>query len=332
MTFWTSLGLATGALFGVGVTTAILRNRDSITQKLQSFTEERSAKDDDATSPTELSKTDWKAALKETKTALGDKNIPMLAGGVAFFATLSFFPMLAAFVSIFSLIADPQQLQNAILAAEAYLPGELGTLINTQLRATSGQQTANLIAAIVAIAIALWGASSGVQNLIKATNEAYDVEESRGFIKLKLISIALVLAGIIVGMPLLFLIAVQGEWLTALGAPEWLANSFLISRWVIIAILMTVALAAFYRYGPDRKDAKWQWVSWGAAAAILIWLLGTLLFFFYAQNFGNFSKNYGVFAGIIVLMTWLNLSAFIFLLGAQVNHRLEAKTAKSTRE
>jgi membrane protein len=107
---------------------------------------------------------------------------------------------------------------------------------------------------------------------------------------------------------------------------------FFVLRWVLIVAIMAVALATFYRYGPDRKNAKWQWVSWGAAAAIIIWLIGTLLFFFYAQNFGSFGENYGVVAGLIILMTWFNLSAFIFLLGAQVNHGLERQTAKTTQE
>ena len=326
------LGIAVGAVLGASAATAVVKNRDRITDKLEEISEDMKHHDSKASNPLELSKTDYKAALSETKSALQDKNLPMLAAGVAFFATLAFFPTLAALVSIFSLAADPQQLQNAVQAAEAFLPRDLAELINTQLRASAGRPAANLFAAILAIAIALWSASSGTQNLIKATNEAYDVDESRGFVKLKLISIVLVLAGVVVGIPLIFLVALQGEWLIALGAPTWLANSFLVLRWVLIAVLMSVALAAFYRYGPDRRDAKWQWVSWGAAAAIVIWLIGTLLFFLYAQNLGNFSKSYGIFAGIIVLMTWFNLSAFIFLLGAQVNHRLETKTARSTRE
>lgn len=330
MTFRKGFGIAAGALISAGLTTALLRSHHRIGETVGQLTD--NAAEPDASSPRELTKADWKQALKETKAALSDKNIPMLAAGVAFFATLAFFPSLAALVSIYSLAVDSRQIQDTIMAAEAYLPRELAELINTQLRASTGQQAANLVAAILATALALYGASGGVQNLIKATNEAYDVEETRGFIKLKLLSIALVLAGMIVGLPLLFLIAIQGEWLTSLGAPELLVSSFLVLRWVLIAALMAIALAAFYRYGPDRRDAKWQWVSWGAAAAIVVWLIGSLLFFFYAQNFGNFSKNYGIFAGIIVLMTWFNLSAFIFLLGAQVNHRLETKTAQSTRE
>lgn len=327
MNIWTKFGIIVGALAGTAAASYAVRKSPELIDAIK-----ESSRDTDSASPADLSKSDWKRALKETKSALGDKNIPMLAAGVAFFSTLAFFPTIAAFVSIFSLLSSPEQVTAAVTAVENYLPREMAGLVNMQLQASAGKQTANLIAASIAISLALFGASSGVQNLIKATNEAYDVDESRGFIKLKLISIALVFGGIIAGIPLLLLLIVQASWLTDIGAPGWLADGFLIFRWLIVTILMIIALAVFYRYGPDQKKAKWQWVSWGAVAAIIIWLLGTLLFFFYAQNFGNFSKSYGVFAGIIVLMTWFNLSAFIILIGAQVNHRLEAQTTASTRD
>lgn len=330
MTLWKKLLIISGTLIGVGAAAAVALHKSDVPQRLNKKLEESEEKG--ANSPKQLSWGDWKQALNETKSALSDKNLPMLAAGVAFYATLAFFPTVAAFVAVFTLVADPAQINAAVQAVESFMPREMASLINTQLRAAEGKPATNIAVAILSIALALWGASGGVQNMIKATNEAYSVDESRGFVKLKLISIVLVLGGILLGFPLIFLLIVQGDWLTAIGAPEWLANTFLVSRWLVIVAIMAVGLAAFYRYGPDRADAKWQWVSWGAGAAILIWLIGTLLFFFYAQNFGNFSKNYGVFAGIIVLMTWLNLSAFIFLLGAQVNSRLEAQTSSSTTD
>lgn len=319
--------IISGIVGTLAVVAAVLFSNKNIRRTLNERLHSR-----EASTPAELPKTSWKQALLETKDALGNKNIPMLAAGVAFFFTLAFFPTLTAFISIFSLAASPDQVEGAVKTAEAYLPHEMAGLVTMQLSATAGKQTTNLIAAIIAIILALWGASGGVQNLMKAINEMYDLEETRSFIKLKLVSLALVLFGILIGFPLLFLLIVQGDWLTSMGAPEWLASGFLFFRWVLITAIMIIGLAAFYRYGPDRKNAKWQWVSWGAVMAIIIWLLGTLLFFFYAQNLSNFSENYGIFAGIIVLMTWLNLSSLIVLLGAQVNSRLEAKTSVPTTE
>jgi membrane protein len=293
-------------------------------------TQDSTQSDQQADNPPQLSKGDWKQALKETKGALKNKNLPMLAAGVAFFTTLSFFPMLAAGVAIAALVIDQGQIAQIIASLDTYLPKDLASLVSTQLQTLSGKDAGNALVAAFAILLSLYSASTATQNLINATNRGYDVDESRGFIKVKLLSIALTLGGLLFTFLLLPLLLATTDFLTGIGIPHVLAAAIIWLRWPLVLILITIALAAFYRYGPDRKDPKWQWVSWGAGAATLIWLIGTALFFLYAQNFGSFSESYGVFAGIIILMTWLNLTAFIFLLGAEVNHRLEKQTSAPT--
>jgi membrane protein len=275
--------------------------------------------------PRKLSIRDWKEALKETKDALSNKNLPILAAGIAYFTTLAFFPMLAAAVALAAFIIEPQQLQSVVHDISAYLPKDIASLVGTQLTNLSKNEGGSLWIAIFAIAISIFSASSATQNLITATNTAYGVDETRGFIKLKLISFGLTLGTLLFGFVLIPVLIVTSDFLTQIGVPEAAAQSIIYLRWIVVLILITVALAVFYRYGPDRKNPKWQWVSWGATAATIIWLIGTALFFFYAQNFAKFSESFGVFAGIIVLMTWFNLSSLIFLVGAEVNHRLESK-------
>ena len=284
----------------------------------------------DADSPPQLSGGDWKQALKETKDALKDKSLPMLAAGVAFFATLSFFPMLAAGVAIAALVIDQGQISQIIGSLDMYLPKDLASLVSTQLQNLSGRNTGNILVATFAILLSLYSASAATQNLINATNHSYDVQESRSFIKMKLLSIALTFGGLLFSFLLVSLLLVTPDFLKSIGISEVLATTIIWLRWPFILAIITIALATFYRYGPDRKNPKWQWVSWGAGAATFIWLIGTALFFLYAQNYGSFSESYGVFAGIIILMTWLNLTAFIFLLGAEVNHRLEKQTKAPT--
>jgi membrane protein len=98
----------------------------------------------------------------------------------------------------------------------------------------------------------------------------------------------------------------------------------------VLILIVALFLAVFYRYGPNRETPYWQWVSWGSVLASVLWLGVTALFFVYARYFADFSDSYSVFAGIIVLMTWLNLTAFIVLLGAEVNNRLEKQTSEAT--
>lgn len=279
-----------------------------------------------AETPTQLSPKDWKQALLETKNALGNKNLPIYAAGVTYFSTLAFFPLVAAAVAIAGFVIDADQIQDVAASLNAYLPKDIASLVTTQLQNVSDKNPANILVAVFAILLSVFSVAGAVQNMMNAINVAYGVKESRNFIKLKLISFVLTLGMILLGLIVIPVILVSHEFLLSLGIPDVLASTYQYVRWIILALIVTVALAVFYRYAPDRKNPKWQWVSWGAVMATILWLLGTVAFFIYAQYFAGFSDSYSLFAGIIVLMTWLNISAFIVILGAEVNHRLENKT------
>jgi membrane protein len=291
-----------------------------------------SAKDDDtvASSPVHLQRADWKGALQETKRALKDKQIPLLAAGIAYFSTLAFFPLMAAAVALAGLVLSSEQIQSIVQSLGHYLPQDIASLVSTQLQNVSGEHVANLIVGIVALLVSLFSVSGAVQNSIKATNLTYDLNETRKFIKMRATSLLLTLGLLVVMFIVIPVLLINQSFLLELGVPSFWANILPYGRWVALVIVVSISLAVFYRYGPNRTNPQWQWVSWGATMATIIWLIGTALFFVYAQNFAQFSKSFGLFAGIIVLMTWLNLSAFIVLLGAEVNHRLESKTDADT--
>lgn len=277
--------------------------------------------------PGELPWSGWKQALKETWSALQDKSLSVWSAALAYYGTFAFFPTLVAFVAIFSLVISQEQLESTVRAAEVYLPRDIAGVVTSQLNTLSANPSANIIAAALSIALALFGASAATQNLIKATNLAYDVHDGRNFFKQRLLGIVMVFAGILISLPLLGLLVLQAEFLVMWGAPQWLVTVFPVLRWVLLALIVSFVLAVIYRYAPNRDNPKWQWVSWGSTAATVIWLAGSSLFFYYLQQIANFQESYGIFAGIIALMLWLNLSAFIILLGAQVNHRLEHQTS-----
>lgn len=276
--------------------------------------------------PPELSLRDWKQALVETKNALRDKNLSIISAGISYFASLAFFPTIAAAVAIAAFIMTPVQIQNVVSGIEGYMPRDMASLVTTQLSSQANAERASLVVAIVAITISLISASGAIDKIIKGLSIAYDTKETRSFIKLKLLSIGLMLGVILIGIIVVLLLAASPAVLMGVGMPEMLANSINWLRWVILIVIVSVVLSALYRYGPDRPTAKWQWVSWGATTATVIWLIATALFFVYVQNFANFSESYSVFAGIIIMMIWFNISALIVLVGAQVNHRLETKT------
>lgn len=283
-----------------------------------------------AQSPNGFNFNDWRIVLLETKDAVGHKNLSMLAAGVAFFATLAFFPLVVAVVALSSLVIEPSQAQSIIQSVEQYLPGDMAGLVSAQLESAMQNQSTNLLTGLIAIGVSVFAISGAVQNAINAANTAYGRKETRNFIRLRLLAIVLTFAFIVVGLLIATLLAMSSTTISFLQLPSIAEVGLLSVRWVILVAIVGLSLAAFYRYGPDRANPKWQWVSWGAVIATVIWLLATIVFFVYVQYFANFSDAYSVFAGIIVLMTWLNLSAMTVLLGAEINHRLEQRTASPT--
>ena len=271
---------------------------------------------------------EWKRVFVGTKNALGSKKLPTLAAGVAYYGTLAFFPFLAAAVAIAALLISPAQLDALVAATEAYLPGDIASVITTQLQNLVSRRADNLLAAGIAIAIALYGASGASKALVTASNVAYGVEESRGWLAQQAWGIIWTMAGIIFGAAIMALLAVNYTLLDRLGVPGWGSMALLYGRWLVLLLFSMGGLAVFYRYGPNRPRVGWGWVSWGASIATLVWLAATSMFFLYVQNFANYTQSYSLFAGIIALMMWLNFSALAVLVGADVNRAFEQRAAK----
>ena len=281
-----------------------------------------------ADQPMQVTARQWKQALIETKNALRDKNLSMIAAGMSYFSSLAFFPAVAAAVAIAAFAISPTQIESAVAGVESYMPRDMASLVTTQLETQVEAEQKTIFVAMLAILLSLVSVAGAVDKLIKGLSIAYDTEETRSFIQLKILSGAIALGGILFAFVVIGLLALNESFLSTLGVYGSLSLIVLALRWPLIILLLSIVLSFLYRYGPDRKRAKWQWVSWGALAATLLWLVATIGFFVYVQNFSNFSASYSIFAGIIVLMTWLYISAFIVLLGAQVNHRLETKTVQ----
>jgi membrane protein len=280
--------------------------------------------------PTEIPARGWlQVAKRGWKEAKADQ-VPLLAAGVAFYAFLSIFPALIALVSIYGLFADPATIANQLNSMTAALPDEARQIITDQVTAQASRRTALGVGLIISVAIALWSASAGINNLLTAINVAYDEEEKRGFVKKRLMSLGLTLAAIVFMVIIIGLVAVLPPLLQAVfgtGALSWILQ---IIGWLIMVVLVAVALAILYRLGPDRDAPRMNWVSVGALVATFIWLVASIGFSVYTATFGNYAKTYGVFAGIVVLLFWLWISMYAVLLGAEINAESEQQTIEDT--
>jgi membrane protein len=261
--------------------------------------------------------------------SIKEDQVPLLSAGVAFYALLSLFPLVIAGVSIYGLVADPKTVQDQIANLTKLLSPEAADLVGKQLvEVTNGAGGALGLATVIGILTALWSASSGMKALITGVNLAYDETETRKFVKLRGLAILFTLgAMVLMGVALA---AIVGYPPIADNLPTVLRWLVAIIRFLILGGLLVVALAVVYRYAPDRDEPKWTWVSWGSGIATLLWVVATIGFALYATFFGNYNKTYGALAGVIILMFWLFISAFVVLVGAELNTEMELQTAKDT--
>jgi membrane protein len=284
--------------------------------------------------PSDIPPRGWLDVLKRVKAEVKDDNVSLLAAGVAFYAMLAIFPAIIAVVTIYGLVTnDPGQVQSQLGEFARGLPQGAGDLLVGQLESvTRTSQQSLTIGLVASLAAVLWSASSGMQALIKGLNAAYDEKETRGFVKLRGLSLLLTIGAIVVVILTLALIAVVPAILDDLGLGSAGELAARYGRWPVLALLVAVAIAVLYRYAPDRKNPRWRWVSWGAVLAVALWLVGSAGFSFYVSNFGKYNETYGSVGAVIVLLLWLFLSSFVVLLGAEVDAEIERQTRKDTTE
>ncbi|RKS80104.1 membrane protein [Motilibacter peucedani] len=287
----------------------------------------------DAEKPTDIPAAGWKQIVKRAWKETKDDNISLLAAGVAFFAFLAIFPAVIAAVSIYGLVANPADVTDQVNNLLDSAPQATRDVVSTQLtNITSSSGGALSIGLVVSILGALWSASGGMGNLIKGINIAYDEQETRTFVKLRGLALALTLGAIVFVVVAVALIAVLPAVLHSAGLGVLAGVGIQVLRWVGLIVAVMVALAIVYRYAPDRDNAKFSWTSLGAVAAGLIWVVASVAFALYAQFSGSYSKTYGALAGVIILMMWLYITSFIVLFGAEVNAEAERQTRKDTTE
>ncbi|MGH7156258.1 MAG: YihY/virulence factor BrkB family protein [Acetobacteraceae bacterium] len=266
----------------------------------------------------------WIGTIKGAWRAAGKQNLSLVAGGVTYSIVLALFPGLAALVSIYGLIASPTEVQRHASSLSHLLPGAAQTLITTELHhlvTISGG--ALRIGTVIGILAAVWSASRGMSNLIIALDIAYGREEQRGFVRFNLVALALTGTMIVGGLVELGLVAGLPIVLSAVGASDVTRTLALVLEWPLLIAIVLTGLAALYRYAPDRAGARWRWLTPGAVVATGLWVIGSVLFSVYVSNFASYDKTYGSLGGIIVLLTWLWLSIYVVLFGAEINAEAE---------
>ncbi|SEL36985.1 membrane protein [Roseovarius nanhaiticus] len=284
-----------------------------------------------AEKPTRIPAKGWKDIALRVKDEMARDHVGLIAAGVAFYALLAIFPALTALLAIGGLLVEPSQIVTQLQALTDVMPQEVATIIIDQAEGVAGSREGGLgLAAVLGILLALYSASKGVGSLIEGLNVAYDEEEERGFLWLKVITFGLTLALILGAVVALTLMAAVPAVLAFVQLGPVVEMAITGASWLLLLVLLAVALACLYRFGPDRDQPEWSWASPGAVIACLVWLVASIGFAIYAANFGSYNESFGSLGGAIVLLMWLWISAYIVLMGAELNAEMEAQTRYDT--
>jgi membrane protein len=251
-------------------------------------------------------------------------NLSALAAAVAFYAFLSIFPALTAVVSFYGLVTDRGMVANQVAALTEILPPEATKLVSAWLQALiEGPPSRFGIGLVVSVVFALWSAWSATGVLMTAVNTCYGEAENRSFIKFNLEALLLSAGLGAFGVAAVALVGTVPAALDLLPIPATLHPAITLLRWPILTGLVFLALAIVYRFAPARAYAHWHFISGGAIVATVLWIAGSLVFATYVSTVGSYDKTYGSLSAVIILLLWFYLTAYVILVGAELNAELE---------
>jgi membrane protein len=284
-----------------------------------------------ATRPDELPPRGWFDVLKRTRRGIRDTHASIIAAGVAFYAFLALVPALIAVVIAYGLVANPADVKDQITSFAGAAPKDAQKLLTSQLtsitRSAGGKAG---IGAFIAIAGALWAASSGMAALDTGLTVVNHETETRGFLKRRLLALVLSIFAVIGVLLMLALVVALPSVLQSIDLGDIGKIAIGLARWVLLAALLLFGLGVIFRYGPQRRRPRWRWVTPGAIVAVVVGLAASIGFSIYVTLMGNYNKTYGTLGAIIVLLLWLYLMAYAVLFGAAMNAELEHQTEHDT--
>lgn len=264
--------------------------------------------------------TSWLKTLLDTWNTANNSNIWAHCASVGFFGFLSIFPVMAVFVLIYGLAFSPIEMQEQIALLRAFIPDTVYEVLNSRLSELVSSTASTLtFSLIVSSFLALYAGSKGIKSLIILINLAFHINQERSFIQSTIRAVGLTFAAVVV-----LIIAISSIAIIPLGAayfpfPELAKTIALWSRWPILAGIIFLSFLVLYRLAPNRDAIALKKLMPGAALATILWIVLSVLFSIYVQNFNNYSAEFGALSAAVVIMLWLYYSAFIIALGAIFN-------------
>ena len=259
-------------------------------------------------------------------TRVGSSQIGVIAAGVAFYSLLAVFPAIAAIVALAGLFIEPEAVVAQFETITRFVPEEAAAILIDEASAVAGTGDNGLtLAMVLGVAFAIYLTTRATTALIYGLNRVHASDEIRGIVHYW-ITVVLLTASLVIGAAVMFVLLVATPTILAFVPEEIVpgstAEAVRAARWLLLALLILVGLAVLYRFGPadvagvgGSGTRKWRWLTPGSALAAVLWVAGSFGFSLYVAHFGNYNASFGSLAGVVILLTWFWLSAFVVLLG-----------------
>jgi membrane protein len=256
---------------------------------------------------------------------VADKNLSLIAAGVAFYSMLALFPGIAAVIAIWGLLADPHVLIEQLDLVDTLLPPDVTSLLANQINALSNASGDKLgWAGLISTMLAIWSARSGVAALMLGLNAIHE-RQNRGSLRHYLASLVLTLALLGVSMVTLSAVVIVPIVFTIIPLGPITAMMVEAFRWAAAIFVLLAGLAVIYRFGPNNRGERMKWITPGAGLAVALWAVASYGFSLYLTNFANYNQVYGSIGAAIAMLIWLYISAFLILIGAELNLQLSTR-------
>lgn len=275
----------------------------------------------------EVTKPSWKYVAKKTFREFSNDLCPDLAASLTYYAVLSLFPALLALVSLLGLFGQAEAVVSGMMnIVQSVAPGSTADTIRQPIDDLVHNPAAGL-ALIGGIAGALWSASGYVGAFGRAMNRIYEVEEGRGFAKVRGTMLGVTVVAVIIAAVIAAMLVLSGPVAQAVGGAIGLGGAAAavwdIAKWPVALALAITLIAILYYFTPNVRQPKFRWMSMGSLIALVVFGLATLAFGFYVANFGHYNKTYGALGGVIILLLWLWILNMSLLFGAEFDAEVE---------
>ena len=266
--------------------------------------------------------------LRATLRRMVGDQVGLVAAGCAFYATLALFPAITMLIFIYGLAFDPGTVEPQLRLMEELLPPDAYSLIAGRVHVLVTQPRGTLGLGLgISLSIALWSASAGTRAMLAALNLAFDVgEDRRGLIAFHATALLMTLCAILGASLGIALLVFLPAALAALGVE---AHTAWLARWLGLGLLLTyvmLALALLYRYGPARRT-RGPWLSAGALLATVLWLAASAALSLYAERVAAYDATYGPLGAVVAIMMWFYVTAYVVMLGAELDAQIDRRRA-----